>query len=494
MSLRVGIAGLWHETNVYATERIGFATLDQFRILRGDEILERHTDTRTTVGGAIAGAAGEDVTFVPLVHANAAPWGTVDGSAYKTMREEIVSAIRDAGQLDGIFLDLHGAGVAQGAPDLEADLTRRVRGVAPRSILVTAFDLHANLAPETVADLDAGFLYTTYPHTDMFERGAEAMRTLIQTRRGRLRPTMVVQPIPMQVPPIAGWTGSAAMRAINERCARLERLPGIIDCSFAHSFGYAPGARASVVMVADGTRDTASAEARSAAEWIWAHRGDLDFAAPLAPDAIKRARAVLSQRGGPVVLNEANDNPGSGAPADGTHLLRALLATDGLHATLGPLTDPAAALACHRVGLGAVIRLALGGNMDKSGLSGSPIDVEGTVVGLSDGRFKLGTSMGAGLEVDLGPMAALRVKTVDVVISTRHAQALEPAYFETVGIDPRKYDLVCVKSINHFRAGFSDLMTAAVPVDGPGLSTVDVRTFGEGWQGCWPWDEDAIFA
>ena len=77
-----------------------------------------------------------------------------------------------------------------------------------------------------------------------------------------------------------------------------------------------------VVAVVQGSRDDAEALAREAAAAVWEMRDE--FVADYLPprEAIARALAI---DGRPVVINEFSDNPGGGAPGDGTHLLAALL-------------------------------------------------------------------------------------------------------------------------------------------------------------------------
>lgn len=494
MVMRIGIAGLSHETNVYATARTGRTTLDRFRVKRGAEILDRYRDTRTTIGGAIAEATDAGALLVPLIAAEASPSGILAGGTYRELKTRILSAILEAGPLDGLFLDLHGAGVAEGAEDLEADLTAAVRAIARDSTIVTAFDLHANVGPATLANLDAAFVYESYPHLDSFERGAEAVRTLVETRRGTIRPAMRVEVLPMQLPPLAGWTDSDPMRAANLELRTIEGLERVLDCTIAHGFPYAPGpvTRTAVVAIADGDPAVAQRAARRGAEWIWEQRSRFAYRGYPAAEAIAMARTMLAALGGPIVLHEANDNPGAGSAAEGTHLLRSLLEADGMRVAIGPICDASAAAAAHRSGLDATLAVSIGAHRDRTGLSGRPVDCDAIVVGLSDGRFRL-RAMGAGLEADLGPMAALQVGSVVVVVSSEPSQALDPGYFETVGVDVNQFDIVAVKSIHHFKAGFGPVMTAAVPVDGPGLSQVDVTQLGDGWHGTWPWDPSATF-
>src|SRR3972149_1791724 len=111
--------------------------------------------------------------------------------------------------------------------------------------------------------------------------------------------------------------------------------------------------------------------------------------------AVKAAAA-----GGARVVNELSDHPGGGAPGDGTHLLRAMLAAGLTDSAFGTLYDPEVAEAAHKAGVGATLRVRLGAKHDR--LHGDPLELEGYVKALTDGQFRLTTPMGQGWPMDLG--------------------------------------------------------------------------------------------
>ena len=77
-------------------------------------------------------------------------------------------ATNQAGPLDGIFLELHGAMVAEGFDDAEGEVLRRIRAVVGPEMPITAsLDPHANMTAQMVTLADALVPYRTYPHVDM---------------------------------------------------------------------------------------------------------------------------------------------------------------------------------------------------------------------------------------------------------------------------------------------------------------------------------------
>jgi microcystin degradation protein MlrC len=76
------------------------------------------------------------------------PSNRVSADAFARICNETVADLRAAlaDGLDGIYLDLHGAAVAQGADDAEGELLQRLRALAgPTLPIVASLDLHANV-------------------------------------------------------------------------------------------------------------------------------------------------------------------------------------------------------------------------------------------------------------------------------------------------------------------------------------------------------------
>ena len=85
--------------------------------------------------------------------------------------------------------------------------------------------------------------------------------------------------------------------------------------------------------------------------------------------------------------------------------------------------------------------------------------------------------MAGGLDVDLGPMALLRIGGVDIVISSKRMQAFDRAPFEHLGAQLETYRYIVVKSAVHFRAEFEPLAEAVILAAAPGGFLDDPRGF-----------------
>jgi microcystin degradation protein MlrC len=148
---RVGVIGLEHETNTF---RPTSTPLAEFTITRGDDLLAER-GRRTYAAGMFDGIDAIGAEVVPLVIAAAQPSGSIAADAYAALKAELVAAATSV-PLDALVVQLHGAGVAEGVDDIEADLGEALRSaLGPDLPILGSLDLHANLMPATVAPYDA---------------------------------------------------------------------------------------------------------------------------------------------------------------------------------------------------------------------------------------------------------------------------------------------------------------------------------------------------
>lgn len=495
---RVGIGGIVHETNTYATETFGPTGLDAFHATAGERLVRNHRGTRSCIGGMLDAADELGAEVVPLWWAAAEPSGTIERSAYEAMRDQLVTAIRSALPLDALALDLHGAGVMGEADDLEADLGRAIRNVVgPDLPIVVTLDLHGNISDEMAELYDVMLGYHLYPHTDMWERGDESLRLLPALLDGSLHPTAHVEHLPILLPTSTTDPGYPAAE-MNEVCRRLEERPGVVDVTVFHGFPFTDieNVGVHVVVTTDGDAELARAVGAEVGGWVWSNRERFRLESPT-PDQAVRLALAADTTGGPVVINETSDNPGGGTPGDGTHLLRALLeAEPGVPVVFGFLCDPDVAGAAHRAGVGATIDVRLGGKHDE--LHGLPVEATVYVKALTDGRFTL-RAISEGTRVNLGRSARLvvggRSGAVQVIVVSHRSQTFDEQVFLLHGIDVTRYAVVALKSSNHFRAGFRDVASQIITADAPGLTTNRVEVFPHtrASRPLWPQDPAATY-
>ena len=471
MTKRVAFAGFLHETNTFAPTKAMMADFVQgggyMPLARGSALIEQSRGINLGIGGAVAYAEAAGWDIVPNLWAGATPAAHVCLYAYKSITNEIISGIAAAGRLDGVFLDLHGAMVAEHEDDGEGALLMRVRAAVGQDVpIAAARDLHGNITSDMVDKADVLVGFRTYPHVDMDETGYRAAAQL-QAIMTRGKPyAKAFRKLPFLVPIAWQTTRSAPGQVIYERVAELEG-GGVACTSFFFGFPAAdfPGCGPTVICYGETPKDAAAA-----ADQI--ERAVLDAESALVgtsfePDAgVIEAMRIAQSAARPVVIADTQDNPGAGGDSNTTGMLRALVAQGAKRAALGNMVDPNAAKAAHRAGIGAQIDIALGGFSDVDG--DAPYEATFTVETLSDGKLVATGPFYGGAPLDLGPSACLRIDDVRVVVTSHKAQMADREMYRFVGIEPEQQAILVNKSSVHFRADFDPIAQTILTCVAPG--------------------------
>lgn len=157
--MNILVAGFQHETNTFAPT---MATYESFvrgedfpAMVRGEAIYDL-LGVNVPVSGFIHHVRGHGHTVTPVIWAAAGASAHVTTDAYERIAGEIVEAVMTA-SYDAIYLDLHGAMVAQHLDDGEGELLARIRAAAgPDMKIVVSLDLHANVTERMLALADGG--------------------------------------------------------------------------------------------------------------------------------------------------------------------------------------------------------------------------------------------------------------------------------------------------------------------------------------------------
>jgi microcystin degradation protein MlrC len=483
---RVLIGEFAHESNTFASAP---TTREHFRERReyvGDVMLDELRDTNTAVGGAIEVADSDEVDLVPTLSASAGPGGVVAADAYEHYTDAIVARAREhADEIDGVFLALHGAMVPDGMDDGEGPLLSRVREAVGETPIVATFDLHGNVTDEMVAAADALVACETYPHVDMDATGRRAMELLGQFADGEADPVMHVERPPvLPLGPLQN-TREGPMTDVMARARELESRESILKVNVFPAYHMAdiPEMGFSVPVVADGDPAAAREAARDLAQFVWDRRESFVADFPTPEEAVREASDLVADgvaEDGPVVLADVGDNPGGGAAADSTAMLRALL-DQGVTADAGValMRDPEVVDACADAGVGERVTVTMGAKTDEH--HGTPIEgLEGYVAAITDGQFRNTGPMGTGTRNDLGRAVRLQCGPADnvtVIVTENRLQPLDAEIWRHVGVQPERLDVLVVKSTNHFRADYEPMASEVIVVDSPGLSAIDVSRF-----------------
>ncbi len=473
---RIAVGGFQHETNTFASARSGygdFLTAGGWPgLTRGSDMPISLSGANIPVSGALQRLAGLGCEIVPLLWAAAPPSSYVTQDAFERIVDELSELLAAALPFDGVYLDLHGAMVPEHIEDGDGEVLRRVRDIVGPSIpVVASVDLHGNLSASMVAKADALVSYRTYPHIDRDKAGARAVDVLLK-RLDHGRPfAKAFHQIPFLVPLPFQSTLSEPGVSLVRKVEELE-AGDVVSVSWLPGFPSSDIADCAPSVVAYGlTQAAADTAAQTLSTTILDHEAIFAQQPIYTPDeAVRLAIEKTDGAHGPVIILDAQDNPGAGAPSDAMGMVQALLRNGVDDAIVGLVVDAEAVKAAHQAGVGSSLHLTVGGKSD-----GNPLAAGFRVEALGDGEV-LGTGpVWGGSQMSLGAMAVLSVDGVRIVVASRRWQAADQSMFRHVGIEPAEQTIMVLKSAVHFRADFAPIAHDILYAAAPGQALIDPR-------------------
>ncbi|MCC7327084.1 MAG: M81 family metallopeptidase [Burkholderiales bacterium] len=475
----IAVGGFQHETNTFAPSKADYRAFEQGggwpALCFGDAIAPRLAGANIPATGALDALHAAAHRTPGLAWGAASPSAHVTRDAFERIVGEMTMRLSQAGTVDGVYLDLHGAMVTEHLDDGEGEILARVRRVVgPRVPVVASLDLHANVTRAMMEYADGLVAYRTYPHIDMAAAGSRAAMLLQRT-------LAMGRPLAKAMRPLDFLTGLSSQSTFIEPGRRLYELLEKIEAEHDTVLSFTPGfpmadfpecQMAVIGYGADPARVQRAVDALAHA----VDDAEPEFALELhTPDEAVARAMQRGEVGAPVVLADTQDNPGAGGNGDTTGLLAALLKRDPRDAVLGLLIDRASAQQAHEMGLGRSGRFTLG---ETSGVPGHvPLAGEFEVVRLADGTFTCTGPMFKGFRMNIGPMAVLRRGNVRVVLASKKVQAADQQMFRHVGIEPVRQRILALKSSVHFRADFQPIAREVLVVVAPGPAKADPTMF-----------------
>jgi len=462
--------GIMHETHTFSAEP---TPIDAFTIHRGDAC-NVFAGANHSMGGVVDACRELDARLSHTFFAQATSTGPVTAALFDEMVGELLEGIERALPADGVVLTQHGAMVAEGCLEADAEIVRRVRElVGPDLPIAVTLDFHANIGQSL---LDAATIivgYDTYPHVDLNERAREATHLLARTIRGEIDPVMALVKPPLLPVPQAQFTERHPFRTIFDRAFAMERDGAALSVTVAGGFAYAdaPASGVGMVVTTDGDAAAAQAMAAELAELAWDLREDMRVTNSDPADAVAEA---IAHPEGPVILVDVGDNIGGGTPGDGTVLLAELL-RHGARDAVMVIADEEAVRDAFAAGVGGTVESRVGGKADDR--HGEPVPITGYVRLLSDGRWVHEGPENAGVLAEPGPTAVVEVDGVTLVLNSRKIAPGDQQQLKSVGIDPLRQKIIVVKAAVRWRGGFGPIAKHAIHVNTPGLGDVDLGRF-----------------
>lgn len=478
--IKILICQFGNETNTFVSGRLDFNMLVPEGWVKGENVIDIFSGTSTYIGGALKAMKEEDVTPVPInLLTNNGNFG-----AGPIMSEECANYALDSicneikkklGEFDGIFFAMHGAGVSENTEDLESYTLKRIRDIIGNQIpIMSSLDLHGNITDEMVRLSDGLFGIKEVPHNDCESAGYIAVKNLISKIRGINNPKMALRKLPMLISSSVGSTLDGPAREVKEYFKKYVNDNNLIDATFFHGFSAADisSSSTSVLVVANGY--VPNHEADELAKFVWSIHEKFISESHSASEAIDIAISMVKE--GYVVINESSDNPGSGCPGDGTHLLRELINRNLSNSIMGPIFDPIAAEEIHRHHVGDLIDISIGGRIEP--INGKPLELKNVqIINLSDGDFVSAAPINKGMPMKYGKSARLRYGNVEFIVVSIRFQVYDDRPFIMTGVDMSQYDIVGLKSMNHFKGYFTKTADGIVAADTPGLRPANLKNY-----------------
>jgi microcystin degradation protein MlrC len=474
-SRRIAIAGFQHETNTFAPY---MAPYDEFLkadswpgLTLGDDVFTVMAGLNIPLSGFMEAAQCDHHDLIPILWGSAEPSSFVTRDAYERITGMICDGIKSIKDLDAIYLDLHGAMVTEDYEDGEGELLNRLRViVGPDMPIMVSLDLHANVTEAMVKQATAITVFRTYPHLDMAETGSRAYKLMEAAFSGQ---TIYagLRKIPFLFPLTSQCTDLEPCQSIYRDLVEYGRLrTNNLTVDFSTGFPPADIFECGAAITAYGT-DQSDLDGLLDQCFERIMQVEPQFAIPLLQPDEAVLQAMKNQSTQPVVLADAQDNPGAGGTSDTTGLLESLVKNKAQVAVLGIMHDPEVAAIAHKAGIGESIVCGIGGKAGTPDVI--PYQAEFLVEALGDGQFTLTGEMYKNSEANLGKMVLLKVvddtADVKIIVGSERFQCLDLAIFRHLGVEPTEQKILAVKSTAHFRADFDPIAAKTLVVAAPGV-------------------------
>ncbi len=393
--------------------------LDDFMVRRGADLFARYPFLSQF-----------EAEIIPTLHARALPGGSVEASAYATLKAEFLDRLRAALPLDGLFLDLHGAMNVVGMDDAEGDWIASAREVVGQTCLISgSYDLHGNFTQKQASALDMLSAYRTAPHIDELETRERAFTMLYNALSQGVRPHVLRIRVPVILPgekTSTEWEPGQSLYGMIS-----DDVPGVLDESIFVGYAWADEPRSSATIAVSGTdAEAMRREAARLAQHYWDVRDQFAFGVPTGSmdECIGWALAAPEI---PVLISDSGDNPTAGGAGDVPIALSRLIALNVPDAVVASIADTPATDYCYQMGIGAPVDLTLGGKLDP--ITSRPLAVTGQV------KFLLDTAESNERQ------AVVQIGGVQVIVTQRRRPYHTIADFQRLGIEPSQRKIVVVK-------------------------------------------------
>ncbi len=382
----------------------------------------------------------KEAVWVPTIDGHALPGGAVSREAYESLVNKTLNALKEQGEYDGLFYDIHGAMSVVGLDDPEGDFIARIRKVVgKKTIISTAMDLHGNVSLRLAENTDLITCYRMAPHEDAIQTKRRSIANLLERiKSGKGKPGYKAYiAIPILLPGEKTSTRIEPGKSLYQQVWPAAEQKGIIDASIWIGYAWADEPRNhAVVMVTGDDKNKVTNTAEQLAKNFWDVRSKFEFVAPTGNLKECLDKALVSKKR-PFFISDSGDNPTAGGAGDVTWTLIQILNCPEFKQDSGPsliyASIPGSELIKQimQVGVGGHIDGYAGAKVDSR--NSPPVHIYGTVESIVTG------------DVDAEVEASIKMGSVHIIVTRKRKPYHKEKDFTRLGLNPRNAAIVVVK-------------------------------------------------
>ena len=464
--MKVFVCGLHQESNSFNPKLAGF---DSFHYIEGEEVITLGRDAGVTVFGMLNVLRENNITPVCGAVMRAGSGAPLKNDVAENFIKNTLESIKNAGDLDGVLLVLHGATLSENSDDVCGDILEAVRNAVGEKVIISAScDLHANVTEKMIKNADFISGYQAYPHIDQYETGMRAAQLLAKKLNGEeLKMARVT--IPLMAPAHGYTTTKGNLKKLMDKAFDLKASGKIVDFTIFQVQPWLDAKEiASTVLVVAKDCETAKSVATELA------KDEFKLAQELQGEKLYEIsevieKALKNESGKPIILVDSSDSSNAGASGDSATVIGALLPYKDELKAAADVTDAKAVAKAFELGVGAVADFTLGATIAPK-LSKPVLVKDAKVKSLHVGTYERFGPQEKGITVTNGRTAILEVGKLLIHISEDARANGDINFYRGFGIDPQSQQLVNIKACTSFRAGYEPISAEICNTSTPGAA------------------------
>lgn len=470
--LRVGILGIYHESNTLIDRLTVLQDFENSHRLTGNSICNEYIDGFHEISGMLEVLNHNRVEVVPGVFSEATPGGPVSLETFDLLLNEMMDTVDKILPLNGLLVAVHGAAVSEASLDMDGYWLSKLREKVGDLPIIGTLDPHANASQLMINSTDALVSYKTNPHVDQRDTGKEAANLLLDLLNNKTKPTQTLVQTPVAISIERQNSSVEPCRSLYDRADPLLGSEGLLSISILFGFPYADVVEmgTSFIVVSDNDESRAEYAGQVLKDHLIKNHKDYVGHAISLPVQMRSISSLPK----PVLLLDMGDNVGGGTAGSSTFLLEHP-ETENKHKTFICICDTKAVEVCDSHIPGDKFLLSFGENPVHSEQYTSQI----TFLASYDGEFKEDLPRHGGqLNYNMGRVAIIITEKGNTVML--HSLRIAPFSVKQLtefGINPSDFHVVVAKGVNAPLAAYGPFCPSTIQIHSPGLTRADMTSF-----------------